>query len=66
MSEPLSYSVKGAASATGVSEDTIYRAIRSGRLRAKKSNENDDGDGTGKTLILRRDLEAWLEHLVDA
>lgn len=51
-----------AAKAMRVSEDTILRAIRSQRLRAKKTGAN----GGGKYLISATDLDAWFDGLVDA
>lgn len=62
----LSLSRQEAAAATGVSVDTIARAIRSGALRAKKSSVNKDGDPAGIFVIRVSDLEAWLEGMSDA
>lgn len=63
---PLSFSIVGAAAATGLSRSYLDRAIKSGDLPAKKSSRNDDGQPTGKWLILTRDLESFLERLADA
>lgn len=60
---PLSYSKAAAAEATGVSAQTLDRAIRSGRLRAKRTGLDKNGDPAGKVLILAADLVAWLDGL---
>ena len=57
---------KAAAKTAGVSVETIARAIAAGTLRAKRTGKNKDGDGVGKYLIRRADLEAWFETLADA
>lgn len=61
----LSYSMKGAVEATGLSEATLDRAIRSGALRTKRSSVNADGDPVGARVILASQLAAWLESLPD-
>ena len=66
MSEPLSYTLKGAAAASGLSTTHLQQAVHSGQLRAKRSNRDSDGEGVGRYLILRRELEAYLEGLPDA
>lgn len=50
-----------AAHACGVSEDTLRRAIHSGRLKAKRT-----GKEGGKHLIRVADLEDWFSQLEDA
>lgn len=55
-----------AATACGVSLNTIKRAIGSGRLRAKRSTVNEAGDPTGKYLITPEALQEWIEGLEDA
>ncbi|MGN6723296.1 MAG: hypothetical protein ACTHJM_11865 [Marmoricola sp.] len=62
---PLAYSIKAAAEASGLSVSALDRAIRAGQLRAKSSSEDEDGNPTGKRLILARELERYLESLVD-
>lgn len=62
----LSYSKAGASEATGMSEQTIDRAIKAGKLRAKKSGLTEDGEPTGRVVILASELAAWLETLADA
>lgn len=62
----LSYSKDGAAEASGVSKQTIDRAIKAGKLRAKRTSETKDGTPSGRVLILASDLSSWLESLVDA
>lgn len=64
--DQLSYSLAGAAGVTGLGSKTIERAIKSGALRAKKTSENENGDPTGRWVILRSALEQWLADLPDA
>lgn len=55
----VSYTVREAAEATGLSQDTILAAIRSGDLRVAAP----EVDGTrlkNKYVVLREDLIAWL------
>lgn len=60
--EPISLTLKQAAELTGLSRDTLNRAINSGALRAKKSERK-----TGhKRLVSPRDLRDWFEGLEDA
>lgn len=66
MTNPLAYSKAGAAAAAGVSAKTLERAIKEGRLRAKRSGVASDGEPAGRVLILASALEEWLESLVDA
>lgn len=63
---PLAYSIQSAAAASGLSVSALDRAIRSGKLRAKSSSEDDDGNPNGKRLILASELQAYLDGLVDA
>jgi excisionase family DNA binding protein len=51
-----------AAESVGVSKETIMRAIRTGKLRAKRSG---DGGG-GKYLVTVTALTAWVDGLGDA
>jgi excisionase family DNA binding protein len=62
----LALNSEEAATATGVSVDTIKRAIRSGRLRAKRSARRDNGDPAGRYLITLDALEEWLTGMEDA
>lgn len=62
----LSFSIKTAAEATSLSPQSIERAIKSGALKARKSSRNEKGEPTGKYLILARDLERYLDGLVEA
>lgn len=62
----LAYSKEGAAAASGVSAQTIARAIKAGHLKAKRTSVTEDGTPAGNVLILASDLAAWLESLVDA
>jgi hypothetical protein len=66
MTEPISYSLKMAAAATGLSETYLKARIGDGTLKAKRSGENSDGEPAGKYLVLARDLEAFVAELVDA
>lgn len=69
----LALNTAEAAAATGLSEDTIKRAIRGGALRAKRSGrlEKDTtrgkaGDPAGRYLVMVDDLRDWLDGLEDA
>ena len=62
----LAFSKNAAAEAADVSPQTISRAIKAGRLKAKRTGMSDDGEPAGKVLILASDLAAWLESLGDA
>ena len=57
-SEKLALSVGEAAHAVSMSRATFYKRIKSGDVRAVRSG--------GRTLILRRDLEAFLASLETA
>lgn len=63
---PVSYSLAGAAAATGLSKSTLQRAIRAGRLRAKKSDADEDGNPVGVLVIPHADLQRFVDGLVDA
>ena len=49
----LAYSIKEVRSLTGLSNATIYAAIKKGFLRSTKAG--------GRTLILTRDLKTWMD-----
>jgi hypothetical protein len=66
MNAPISYSLKTAAAATGLSETYLKARIGDGTLKAKRSGENGDGEPAGKYVILARHLEAFIAELVDA
>lgn len=56
----LAYTVDEAMALTGIGEETIRAAVKSGNLRAK-------GIGRGRNyLILPDDLKAWIDGLPDA
>lgn len=66
----LALTIPQAADAAGVTERTIRAWIGSGDLRAKRQSRKTEGgkatnDGTGRYLILVRDLEDCLERLPD-
>ena len=62
----LAYSLKDAAALCGVSTELLRQAIKSGDLPAKRTFKSPPGEPPkGRTLILRRDLEAFLEGLPD-
>lgn len=54
----VSYSMAGAAAATGVSIDVIRRAMRAGDLPSVYPKIN--GQPISKPLIRAADLDAWL------
>lgn len=66
MTTPIAYNMPGAVEASGQSRSTLERAIRAGKLRAKKSSKDEDGNPTGQWVILHAELEKYLESLVDA
>lgn len=55
---PLAMNIYAAAALVGVSDQTLRRAIKAGKLRAKRMEK--------KILIAQVDLEQWLESLDDA
>lgn len=63
---PISYSITGAASATGLSRSYLNRAICAGRLRAKKSGIDADGQPVGNWVITAASLSDFIEGLADA
>lgn len=66
MTTKLFMTKAAAAEACSVSEDTILRAIRSGRLRAKRSGKDAAGNPSGVYLISEDALRAWFDGLEDA
>mgnify|MGYP000996520595 FL=1 len=69
----LALNTAEAAIATGLSQDVIKRAIRSGKLQAKRSGvlEKDTtrgkaGDPAGRYLVTVDALREWLDGLEDA
>lgn len=63
---PVSYSMAGAVKATGLSRSTLDRAIRTGRLRAKKSGIDENGEPAGVLVIPADSLRAFIDGLEDA
>lgn len=61
----LAYTIEQAAYVTGLSKAAIYRAVKSGELPAKRTAKNSLGEPAGRILILRHQLEVWLENLPD-
>lgn len=59
----LSYSIKEAVAATGLSATHLDTAIRSGALVCVRTVERDNGEVAGKRLILAADLQAYLDAL---
>lgn len=62
----LSYSLTTAAEATGLSRSALQRHIRSGALKAKRNDVDERGNPIGKVIILKADLDAFLEGRPDA
>lgn len=60
----LSYSIKEAVEATGLSATHLDTAIRTGKLRSRRTIK-DDATGVvgGKRLVLATDLQAYLDAL---
>jgi hypothetical protein len=54
----VALSIDEVIAATGLGRTSVFKAIRTGQLRAKKHGI--------RTLILPIDLEAWLSTLPDA
>lgn len=62
----LAYTLDQAAALCGLSKDSLYRAVKSGELRAKRTTRSEHGaPPAGRILVLRKDLEAFLEALPD-
>ncbi len=62
MSDARRYlTLRDAAKVTGVSADTLRKAIHAGKLNAKKTAKTG-----GKTLVRPADLDAWFDGLADA
>lgn len=60
----LSYSIKEAAAATGLSASHIDRAIRAGDLKVRRTKRDDEtGEVAGNRVILASALEAYLQNL---
>lgn len=64
MTAPIWLTIAQATKLTGLSKDTLMRAVHSEThpLKAKKTSPN----GGGKTLVRVADLESWFDGLVDA
>lgn len=63
MNVKLSFSVREAAEATGLSASSIDRAIRAGELRVRRTKKDKDDKVAGSRLILADDLRAYLQSL---
>lgn len=64
--EKLGFSREEVARMTGLSLDTVRRAIAKGDLRAKRTSVNAAGDPSGKYVVTKRAVEEWLDSLPDA
>ena len=53
--EKLAFRIDEASSASGIGRTTLYAEMKEGRLRACKVGQ--------RTLILRKELERYLENL---
>ncbi len=58
LTHKLGFSIKESCRASGLGRTTIYEAIGAGELIAKKAGR--------RTIILPKDLEAYLESLPEA
>jgi excisionase family DNA binding protein len=58
MSTPMAYTVAEACDASRAGRTTLYKAIRTGELRALKHGR--------RTIILATDLLQWLESMTPA
>ncbi len=60
--------LREAAKVTGVSADTLRKAIHAGHLRAKHSAKDEKGNAKtgGKLLVRPADLDSWFDGLADA
>lgn len=63
--DALAYNLEHAANICGLSKESLYRAIKAGELPAKRTSTGADGIPSGRILILRRELEQFLENLPD-
>lgn len=63
---PISYSMSGAVSASGLSRSTLERAIRAGVLRAHKSDRDADGNPCGVWVIKADSLRSYIDSLPEA
>lgn len=59
----LSYSVATFAAESGLSPTHIRAEIKAGRLKARMSGVTEDGEPTGKFVILHADAVAYLDGL---
>lgn len=64
--EVLAYSMPGAVKATGLSRNTLMKAIGSGKLKAKKSDLDEYGNPVGVWVIPADALRDFIDGLADA
>ncbi|MGH6660981.1 MAG: helix-turn-helix domain-containing protein [Rhodospirillales bacterium] len=57
MTDAICFTIPAAVAASGIGRSAIYQALADGRLKAKKNGR--------RTLILKTDLERFLESLPD-
>lgn len=62
----IAYNMAGACAATGQSRATLDRAIRDGKLHAKKSAKDANGAPAGVWIIPADSLRAYIDGLADA
>ncbi|UFN44507.1 hypothetical protein [Nocardioides okcheonensis] len=63
----FAYTLREVAELVGVSEWSVRAAIYDGDLRARRATRRvgHDGQPTGRIVVLRTDLQVWLEAMQD-
>lgn len=62
----MAYKLREAAELTSFGYDKLRECIAAGRLKAKRDLDPKTGEPVGPFIILHRDLEDFLNALVDA